>query len=53
VHLPGEKLKKFINGSAIDLGLSESGLLRVYNSADAFIALGRNSSEGFKHEYLV
>jgi tRNA pseudouridine55 synthase len=53
VNLPEEKLKKFINGSAIDLGLPESGLLRAYNSAGVFIALGRNSSEGFKHEYLV
>jgi hypothetical protein len=53
VNLPEEKLKKFINGSAVDLGLSESGLLRAYNSAGVFIALGRNSSEGFKHEYLV
>ena len=53
VNLPEEQLKKFINGSAVDLGLSERGLLRAYNSADVFIALGRNSSEGFKHEYLV
>ena len=53
VNIPEEQLKKFINGSAIDLGLSEDNLLRVYNSEDAFIALGRNSSEGFKHEYLV
>ncbi len=53
VNLPEEKIQKFINGSAIDLGLSESGLLRAYNAAGVFIALGRNSSEGFKHEYLV
>ena len=53
VNIPEEQLKKFINGSAIDLGLFEDNLLRVYNSEDAFIALGRNSSEGFKHEYLV
>ncbi len=53
VNIPEEQLKKFINGSAVDLGLSEDGLLRAYNSSNAFIALGRNSSEGFKHEYLV
>jgi tRNA U55 pseudouridine synthase TruB len=53
VNLPEEKLKKFINGSTVDLGLSERGLLRAYNAAGVFIALGRNSSEGFKHEYLV
>ena len=53
VNIPEEQLKKFINGSAVDLGLSKNSLLRVYNSEDVFIALGRNSSEGFKHEYLV
>ena len=53
VNIPEEQLKKFINGSAVDLGLSKNSLLRVYNSEDVFIALGRNSTEGFKHEYLV
>ena len=53
VKIPEEQLKKFINGSAVDLGLSKNSLLRAYNSDDVFIALGRNSSEGFKHEYLV
>ena len=53
VNIPEDQLKKFINGSAVDLGLSKNSLLRVYNSEDVFIALGRNSSEGFKHEYLV
>ena len=53
VHISEEQLKKFMNGSAIDLSLSENSLLRVYNSENVFIALGRNSSEGFKHEYLV
>ena len=53
VNIPEEQLKKFINGSAVDLELSKNSLLRAYNSEDVFIALGRNSSEGFKHEYLV
>ena len=53
VNIPEEQFKKFINGSAVDLGLSKNSLLRAYNSDDVFIALGRNSSEGFKHEYLV
>ena len=52
VNIPEEQLKKFINGSAVDLELSKNSLLRAYNSEDVFIALGRNSSEGFKHEYL-
>ncbi|MDB4121211.1 tRNA pseudouridine(55) synthase TruB [Gammaproteobacteria bacterium] len=53
VHISEEQLNKFMNGSAIDLSLSENSLLRVYNSENVFIALGRSSSEGFKHEYLV
>ena len=53
VNIPEEQFKKFINGSAVDLGLSKNSLLRAYNSEGVFIALGRNSSEGFKHEYLV
>ena len=53
IKIPEQQLKKFINGSVVDLGLSKNNLLRVFNSEDVFIALGRNSSEGFKHEYLV
>jgi len=53
VKIPENQLKIFVNGSAINIEHSKEGLLRVYNSSDEFIALGRNSAEGFKHEYLV
>ena len=53
VKIPADQLKSFINGSAVDIELLKEGLLRAYNSSDEFIALGRNSEEGFKHEYLV
>jgi len=53
VKIPADQLKSFINGSAVNIELSKEGLLRAYNSSDEFIALGRNSAEGFKHEYLV
>ena len=53
VKIPEEQLKSFLNGSAIYIELSNEDLLRAYNSSNEFIALGRNSAEGFKHEYLV
>ena len=53
VKIPEDQLKIFINGSAINLKSSKEGLLRAYNSSNEFIALGRNSAQGFKHEYLV
>ena len=53
VEIPADQLKIFINGSAINLKSSKEGLLRAYNSSNEFIALGRNSAQGFKHEYLV
>lgn len=53
VKIPADQLKIFINGSAINLKSSKEGLLRAYNSSNEFIALGRNSAQGFKHEYLV
>jgi len=53
VKIPEEQLKSFVNGSAINIEFTKEGLLRAYNSSDEFIALGRNSAEGFKHEYLV
>jgi tRNA U55 pseudouridine synthase TruB len=53
VKIPPDQLKSFINGSAVNIEPFKEGLLRAYNSSDEFIALGRNSAEGFKHEYLV
>ena len=43
----------FIHGRSIEIDFDHTNLLRVYDSANQFIAIGKNSSEGFKHEYLV
>ena len=45
--------KAFIHGRAIERDFDHTNLLRVYDSANQFIAIGKNSSKGFKHEYLV
>ena len=43
----------FINGTALELKIEHSDLLRVYDPSKKFIAIGKNSTQGFKHEYLV
>jgi tRNA pseudouridine55 synthase len=43
----------FINGVALELKIDHSNLLRVYDSSKKFIAIGKNTTQGFKHEYLV
>jgi tRNA pseudouridine55 synthase len=43
----------FINGVKLELKIDHSDLLRVYDSSKKFIAIGKNTTQGFKHEYLV
>mgnify|MGYP000104878977 CR=1 FL=1 len=43
----------FINGVGIELEIDHSNLLKVYNPSKRFIAIGKNTTKGFKHEYLV
>ena len=43
----------FLNGKPIEINLDNENLLRVYDASNQFIAIGKNSSKGFKHEYLV
>ena len=43
----------FINGVPIKLKIDHSDLLRVYDPSKKFIAIGKNTLQGFKHEYLV
>jgi tRNA pseudouridine55 synthase len=43
----------FIHGRSIEIDFDHTNLLRVYDSANQFIAIGKNSTKGFKHEYLV
>ena len=42
-----------MNGVALNLKLTNTDLMRVYNPSGEFIAIGKNTHEGFRHEYLV
>lgn len=53
IKLNEKDSKAFIHGRSIEIDFDHTNLLRVYDSANQFIAIGKNSSEGFKHEYLV
>ena len=43
----------FLNGRPIETTLNHENLLRVYDASNQFIAIGKNTNKGFKHEYLV
>jgi len=45
--------RAFLNGRPIEINLDHQNLLRVYDASNQFIAIGKNTSKGFKHEYLV
>ncbi len=45
--------KVFIHGRSIETDFDHTDLLRVYDAENQFIAIGKNTSKGFKHEYLV
>ena len=53
IKLDEKDCKAFLHGRSIEIDLDHTNLLRVYDSANQFIAIGKNSSKGFKHEYLV
>ena len=53
IKLNEKDSKAFIHGRSIERDFDHTNLLRVYDSANQFIAIGKNSSNGFKHEYLV
>ncbi len=53
IQIPEHQLKNFINGSAVNISAPKEGLVRTYNPLGEFIALGRMTGEGYKHEYLV
>ena len=53
INIPAEQLKHFINGVALNLKLTNQDLMRVYSPSSKFIAIGKNTHEGFRHEYLV
>jgi tRNA pseudouridine55 synthase len=43
----------FLHGRPIETDFDHTHLLRVYDAENQFIAIGKNTSRGFKHEYLV
>ena len=53
IKLKDDQLKPFLNGSRLNLNLTSLDLIKVYNPAGQFIAIGKNTPKGFKHEYLV
>ena len=53
IKLNEKDCKAFLHGRSIAIDFDHTNLLRVYDSANQFIAIGKNSSKGFKHEYLV
>ena len=53
IKLSESEGKAFLHGRSIDTNFDHTNLLRVYDAANQFIAIGKNTSKGFKHEYLV
>lgn len=53
IKLNEKDCKAFLHGRSIEIDFDHTNLLRVYDSTNQFIAIGKNSSKGFKHEYLV
>ena len=43
----------FLHGRSIQTDFEHTDLLRVYDAKNQFIAIGKKTSKGFKHEYLV
>jgi tRNA pseudouridine55 synthase len=43
----------FFHGRSIEVDFEHTDLLRVYDADNKFIAIGKKTSQGFKHEYLV
>ena len=53
IQLNEKESRAFLNGRPIEINLDHENLLRVYDASNQFIAIGKNTSNGFKHEYLV
>ena len=53
IQLNENESKAFLHGRPIEINLGHKNLLRVYDASNKFIAIGKNTSKGFKHEYLV
>ena len=53
ITLNQQDTNAFINGVTLKLQIDHSDLLRVYDPSKKFIAIGKNTLQGFRHEYLV
>ncbi len=53
IQLNEKESRAFLNGRPIEINLDHENLLRVYDASNQFIAIGKNTNNGFKHEYLV
>ena len=53
VQLNESDAEAFIHGRSIQVDFEHTDLLRVYDADNKFIAIGKKTSQGFKHEYLV
>ena len=53
IHLNEKDSRAFLHGRPVEINLDHKNFLRVYDAANQFIAIGKNTSKGFKHEYLV
>ena len=53
IQLNEKDSRAFLNGRQIEINLDHENLLRVYDASNRFIAIGKNTNKGFKHEYLV
>ena len=53
IQLSEKDSRAFLHGRPIETSLDNKNLLRVYDASNQFIAIGKNTRKGFKHEYLV
>ncbi|MDA8607391.1 tRNA pseudouridine(55) synthase TruB [Gammaproteobacteria bacterium] len=53
IQLNESDTKAFLHGRSIEVDFEHADLLRVYDADNIFIAIGKKTSQGFKHEYLV
>ena len=53
IQLNEKDSRAFLHGRPVETNLDHKNFLRVYDASNQFIAIGKNTSKGFKHEYLV
>lgn len=53
IQLSEVHFQPFINGVGVDIDIQNDDLIRVFGPDGVFVAIGKKTSHGFKHEYLV